>query len=160
MSLLDVVSRWWRTLGRTRASQWRIWHYGRYPWSSDHRPSQGATICPSRSFRSLWQPWYRTVDNKKSPSSAPSVSFLATISLARGLNSLSRSPMQYCPFPCAVLNIGDRDFALAISRVKSLTIVQGESNTVRARRGDIERRAEQHVSDKYSPRSWQIDSLQ
>ena len=51
-----------------------------------------------------------------------------------------------------MLNIGDGDFApgltyVAISRVKSLTIVRGELNTVRARREDIEQRAEseQHV---------------
>ncbi|KAN0072752.1 hypothetical protein V8E54_008866 [Elaphomyces granulatus] len=32
MSLLDADG---ESLDRTRAPQWHIWHYGRYPWSSE-----------------------------------------------------------------------------------------------------------------------------
>jgi hypothetical protein len=63
---------------RTRASQWRIWHYGRYPWSSDvNDPCKEPPYALLDHFHRYNGPdTVQLMARNQSPSSAPSVSFL------------------------------------------------------------------------------------
>jgi len=97
MSRLDVVSCRWEIL------DWTMAHLAFHKISlviRCHRPSQGATVCPSRSFRSLCWPWYwqLTARTMIIPSSTPSVSFPTTIALARGLTIAYGILLRASPF--------------------------------------------------------------
>ncbi|KAN0081805.1 hypothetical protein V8E54_003103 [Elaphomyces granulatus] len=121
----------------------------RYPWSSD-------VTNPSK------EPPYALLVHFDRYDDRDTIQFDSILYHDRLCHTVHKA--QDITFLCGVLKIGDDDFApgltyMAISRVKSLLFE--ESCILRERGGDIERRrAEQHVSDKYSPCSWQIDSLQ
>jgi hypothetical protein len=87
------------SLDRARAPQWRIWHYGRYPWSSDvtdpRKEPPYALLVHFGRYDGL--DTVQLYGKKLIPILRSKREFSTTISLARGFNSLSRSPMTYCP---------------------------------------------------------------
>jgi hypothetical protein len=141
MSRLDVVS-----------CRWRIYWTGS---SLAHLTSQD-TICPSRSFWSLWWPWYwqlMAITPIFHFKREPNISCSRTqFSITTAYGILSIRPFRALCWTSATAILHRVSWPSLDYCLRRVRYCESEE------RGG---RAEQHVSNKYSgPRSWQSDSLQ